>query len=77
LNALGHELGEPVAGWVRNLPEGAVEVLVRAAPAVVDRIEGLLSGSLSYPVRVETLSRAPASEAEISEDFSVFRVLRD
>lgn len=57
-------------GWVRNLPDGSVEVLAQGAPASVKDLAARLTvGPAS--ARVESLESVEAVVSEIVIDFSV------
>ena len=59
-----------VAGWVRNLPDGAVEVLAAGEPALVDAFEGRLWHGPPH-ARVTEIEAAAAN----APDGPGFRVL--
>ena len=52
-----------VAGWVRNLPDGAVEVLAAGEPALVDAFEGRLWHGPPH-ARVTEIEAAAAAAPE-------------
>ncbi|MDH4249452.1 MAG: acylphosphatase [Deltaproteobacteria bacterium] len=66
-----HRLG--VAGWVRNLPDGRVEALVRIPPENKTRFLAALRRGPSYS-RVQQLSVEPAG-ADSSCPEKGFRIL--
>ena len=59
-----------LAGWVRNLPDGAVEVLAAGEPALVDAFEGRLWHGPPH-ARVTEIEAAAAA----APDGPGFRVL--
>jgi acylphosphatase len=63
-----------LAGWVRNLDDGAVEVCVKGPVARVDAFEKTLREGLEFPVRVEAIE-----VTELGDDFTAagFRIRRD
>ena len=64
---------ESLAGWVRNLPDGSVELLARGDPGGVDR---LLSSVRSGPpgARVEDVSvESTEADGSLPYPFTVFK----
>jgi acylphosphatase len=69
-SVLAEALRHGAAGWVRNLPDGRVEVFVQGDPEVVDVVAGFVrSGPPGAHVRscVET-------EAGLDDRFSSFEI---
>ncbi len=64
---------EGVAGWVRNLPDGTVEMEVHGAPELLDRFESALWRRA--PGRLDALRREAASDPSGStlDDFRIRR----
>jgi acylphosphatase len=58
-----------VSGWVRNLPDGNVEVLASAEPALVDVFEGRLWHGPPH-ARIKTIT-ASTGEAPATPGFRV------
>jgi acylphosphatase len=52
-----------VTGWVRNLPDGSVEIVAQGSPAAVARMTAWAQGGPQHAsvdrVRVETLAVSP------------------
>jgi acylphosphatase len=76
VTVLAKELQEPIAGWVRNLPGGEVEVVVQASRVGIERVEVLLATGLNFPVRVDFVARASFETAEIADEFRIFQIRR-
>ena len=65
---LGH-----ISGYVRNLPNGSVEVLVKGPEWRVNDLEKYLRSKMQEPVRVDRLLVEDASEIQIPNGFAVKR----
>ncbi len=50
-----------VAGWVRNLPDGAVELVAEGEPAELDAFLAELRQNIGYGIRREYTQTAPAA----------------
>lgn len=50
-----------VSGWVKNLPDGCVELLVEGKPAETERFLSDLRSQMSGYIRNEESSTAPAT----------------
>ncbi|HXG29981.1 MAG TPA: acylphosphatase [Nevskiales bacterium] len=63
-----HRLG--LSGWVRNLPDGRVEVLAQGAP---DRVEALCAWLQRGPpaARVTGVERSPEPATALPPDFDI------
>jgi acylphosphatase len=59
-----------VAGWVRNLPDGGVEVLAQAEPAVLERFHDWLRQG-PPAARVTNVERAMESTADLPAGFQI------
>ncbi|OPZ39897.1 MAG: Acylphosphatase [Synergistetes bacterium ADurb.BinA166] len=65
--AAGAGLKLGLTGWVRNLPDGAVEVQAQGPVEAVDRMEQLLrKGPRTADVRRVTVIESPPREGESS-----------
>ena len=64
-----------VAGWVRNLPDGAVEVEARARAAAVDALVAWLAHGPSYAhVSGLDIDDSPAAGRDASEGLQGFTI---
>jgi acylphosphatase len=59
----------PVTGYVRNLPDGSVELVVEGAAADVERLLQGIAGELGQYIRSQDLSVQPSSG-----QFSTFEI---
>ncbi len=61
---------EGLSGYVRNLPDGKVEVLAAAGAEVLENFEGALKKGLRFPVRLNQLTGQDLNPEEFSvEEF--------
>ncbi|MFO0852569.1 MAG: acylphosphatase [Gemmataceae bacterium] len=58
----------PVAGWVRNLPDGRVELWAEGPAAVVDGLLAAVRDTYSRHIRAEARDDPPATGAYRSFD---------
>jgi acylphosphatase len=62
-----------LAGWVRNLPSGSVELVAAGSPGALDKLEAVLRAG-PPGARVERVTRhAAAGETELSLPFAITR----
>ncbi len=61
----------PVVGFVRNLPDGSVELVVEAEPVVLDRFLADVTSKLAGNIRQQNVC-----EAEPGETFTRFEIRR-
>ncbi|MBU6374841.1 MAG: acylphosphatase [Bdellovibrionales bacterium] len=67
---------QAISGWVKNLPNGAVEVVIVGLPETVSRIEQFLGSGLEPPVQVEAVRRELLEVANFKWETG-FKILRD
>jgi acylphosphatase len=58
-----------VAGFVRNLPDGRVELVIEGAPAELDRFMASIAGRMADQIRNVAVDVRPAIG-----DFAVFEI---
>ncbi|HJQ99296.1 MAG TPA: acylphosphatase [Candidatus Polarisedimenticolaceae bacterium] len=61
-----------VSGWVRNLPDGTVEIVAQGTPEAVERLAEWAARGPRHAV-VERVSRARLEPEEGSIDFAIAR----
>ncbi|HJU74858.1 MAG TPA: acylphosphatase [Gemmatimonadaceae bacterium] len=63
-----------LAGWVRNLPSGAVELVAAGPPGALDKLERALREG-PPGARVERVTRRPSEgiEAQLAVPFAIAR----
>jgi len=62
--------GFDVGGYVRNLPDGRVELLVEAEPGEVDDFLGAIHSEMSSYIKDATMESLPAGEDPLTS-FSI------
>jgi acylphosphatase len=61
----------PVTGFVQNLPDGRVRIVVEGAPAALDAFVAAVAGEMDRYIESTDVSKQPATG-----EFSEFEILR-